>query len=65
MSNMFQFLAMMAIPVVFFLTCRYLNLRGDRIPVPPDPALDATAVADSAGRTGHGGPHSVSPTRRP
>jgi hypothetical protein len=36
MSNGFQLLTMMAVPAAFFLTCRYLNLRGERAPSAPD-----------------------------
>jgi hypothetical protein len=41
MSDVFQLLTMMAVPAAFFVTCRYLNLRGDRAPSAPDIAIGA------------------------
>jgi hypothetical protein len=43
MSNMFQLLTMMAVPAAFFVTCRYLNLRGDRAQAAPHREIGAMA----------------------
>lgn len=65
MSNMFQVLSMMAIPAALFLVCRYLNLRGDRTPITPDPAIGTTVSPDAAGATGHGASTTVFLTQGP
>ena len=41
MSDIFQLLTVMAVPAAFFVTCRYLNLRGDRAPSSADPGVGA------------------------
>ncbi len=46
MSNFFQVLEMMAVPAAFLLFCRYLNLRGDRMSLPPSSATDPAATSD-------------------
>lgn len=51
MSNMFQFFEMMVVPTTFFLTCRYINRRGERTAITPNLAVCATAVDSGRNRT--------------
>jgi len=46
MSNLFQVLSMMAIPAAVLLTCRYFNVRGNRVPSPPSHATNPATASD-------------------
>lgn len=53
MSNLLQMLLMLAVPVAFFLTCRFVNQRADRIAGIPATTATAT-VPDAMGAIGRG-----------